>query len=77
MLGWQLLRMKMSDEIIIMKKERPFLHYTDADEEDEAPINNRLHSYELVENKFLNPKITLNLPMPREPFHKDGKVDTE
>jgi aldose sugar dehydrogenase len=52
-----------------------FLYYTEAKIKDGGePIGNRLYRYELVQDKLLNPKLILDLPVSPGPFHNGGKI---
>jgi len=49
-----------------------FLYYTE--EKDGTAVGNRVYRYSLVDNKLVNPKLILNLPVEPGPFHNGGKV---
>jgi aldose sugar dehydrogenase len=53
-----------------------FLYYTEAEGEDGGdPIGNRLYRYELIDNKLVNPKLLLDLPVDKNnPAHNGGAV---
>jgi aldose sugar dehydrogenase len=53
-----------------------FLYYTEAEGQDGGdPIGNRLYRYELVDNKLVNPKLLLDLPVDNNnPAHNGGPV---
>jgi glucose/arabinose dehydrogenase len=52
-----------------------FLYYTEAKIKDGGePIGNRLYRYELVQDKLLNPKLILDLPVSPGPYHNGGKI---
>jgi glucose/arabinose dehydrogenase len=50
-----------------------FLYYTESDSSG-SPLGNRVYRYELVDNKLINPKLILNLPVTPGPFHNGGKL---
>ncbi|MDW0249596.1 MAG: PQQ-dependent sugar dehydrogenase [Nitrososphaeraceae archaeon] len=58
-----------------------FLYFTEIDGKDgddrkgTAPIGNRLYRYEFVDNKFVNPKLLLNLPAYPGPRHNGGAIE--
>jgi glucose/arabinose dehydrogenase len=62
-----------SDEI-----DRPpyvFLYYTEADGEDGGdPLGNRLYRYEFENNRLVNPRLLLDLPVSPGPYHNGGKI---
>jgi aldose sugar dehydrogenase len=53
-----------------------FLYYTEAEDEDGGkPLGNRLYRYELIDNKLINPKLLLDLPVGEDnPAHNGGPV---
>ena len=53
-----------------------FLYYTEAEGEDGGdPIGNRLYRYELIDNKLVNPRLLLDLPVDNNnPAHNGGAV---
>jgi glucose/arabinose dehydrogenase len=58
-----------------------FLYYTEAATKDgddvsegKQPLGNRLYRYELEQNKLVNPKLFLNLPVSHDALHNGGKV---
>jgi glucose/arabinose dehydrogenase len=53
-----------------------FLYYTEAEGEDGGdPIGNRLYRYELINNKLVNPRLLLDLPVDKNnPAHNGGAV---
>ena len=53
-----------------------FLYYTEAEGDDEGnPIGNRLYRYELIDNKLVNPRLLLDLPVDNNnPAHNGGAV---
>ena len=53
-----------------------FLYYTEAEGQDGGdPIGNRLYRYELIDNKLVNPKLLLDLPVDNNnPAHNGGPV---
>ena len=53
-----------------------FLYYTEAEGEDGGdPIGNRLYRYELIDNKLVNPRLLLDLPVDKNnPAHNGGAV---
>ena len=53
-----------------------FLYYTEAEGEDRGdPIGNRLYRYELIDNKLVNPRLLLDLPVDNNnPAHNGGAV---
>ena len=53
-----------------------FLYYTEAEGEDGGdPIGNRLYRYELIDNKLVNPRLLLDLPVDKNnPAHNGGPV---
>jgi aldose sugar dehydrogenase len=58
-----------------------FLYYTesatkDGDDSTEGkiPLGKRLYRYELVDNKLVNPKLLLDLPVSSATFHNGGKI---
>ena len=60
-----------------------FLYFTEAprnDGDDDSknpvdPLGNRLYRYDLVDNKLINPKLLLDLPVLPGPRHAGGVVD--
>ena len=51
-----------------------FLYYTEANVDNGLPIGNRLYRYEFTENKLVNPKLILDLPVYPGPFHNGGAI---
>jgi len=58
-----------------------FLYFTEAPTKDgddvsghKQPLGNRLYRYELVDNKLINPKLLLDLPLYPAGFHNGGKI---
>lgn len=52
-----------------------FLYYTEAEEEDGGdPLGNRLYRYQLENNRLVNPKLLLDLPVTPGPYHNGGKI---
>ena len=39
-----------------------------------GPIANRLYRYQLVNDRLVNPKLILDLPISPGPFHNGGKI---
>ena len=51
------------------------LYYTEAKTKDGGePIANRLYRYQLVNDRLVNPKLILDLPISPGPFHNGGKI---
>ena len=51
-----------------------FLYYTESKQMASRPLGNLVYRYELVDNKLINPKLILNLPVTPGPFHNGGRV---
>jgi len=51
-----------------------FLYYTESESDNGEPIGNRLYRYELVNNKLVNPKLLLDLPVEPGPYHNGGSM---
>jgi glucose/arabinose dehydrogenase len=52
-----------------------FLYYTEAKGEDGGDaIGNRLYRYQLEDNRLVEPKLLLDLPVTPGPYHNGGKV---
>jgi aldose sugar dehydrogenase len=58
-----------------------FLYYTESGKDGEdfgndekPPLNNRLYRYDLVDNKLLNPKLLLDLPVTERAVHNGGVI---
>jgi aldose sugar dehydrogenase len=53
-----------------------FLYYTEAEGQDGGdPIGNRLYRYELKDNKLVNPRLLLDLPVDKNnPAHNGGPI---
>ena len=58
-----------------------YLYFTEIEGKDgsdragKAPIGNRLYKYELVDNKFVNPILLLDLPAIPGPRHNGGAIE--
>lgn len=58
-----------------------FLYFSEAPTKDgddvsehKQPLGNRLYRYELVDNKLINPKLLLDLPLYPAGYHNGGKI---
>lgn len=54
--------------------EYVFLYYTESKADNGEPIGNRLYRYELVNDKLVNPKLLLDLPVKPGPDHNGGSI---
>ena len=53
---------------------RVFLYYTEDKGNGTSPIGNRLYRYDLVNNKLINPKLLLDLPVIRDSWGDGGAI---
>src|ERR1041385_3940850 len=56
-----------------------FLYYTESgagknNSQTPKPLGNRLYRYDLVDNRLINPKLLLDLPVTPGPTHNGGKI---
>lgn len=66
----------------INKPPYVFLYFTESEKEDgedlsseqNAPLGNRLYRYELVNDKLVNPKLLLDLPVTERAVHNGGVI---
>jgi glucose/arabinose dehydrogenase len=54
--------------------EYVFLYFTESQVDNGEPIGNRLYRYELVNDKLVNPKLLLDLPVKPGPYHNGGSI---
>jgi len=54
--------------------EYVFLYFTESSVDNGEPIGNRLYRYEFVNDKLLNPKLLLDLPVKPGPYHNGGSL---
>jgi glucose/arabinose dehydrogenase len=51
-----------------------FFYYTESNSDNGEPIGNRLYRYELVNDKLVNPKLLIDLPVKPGPYHNGGGI---
>ena len=54
--------------------EYVFLYFTESNVEGGEPIGNRLYRYEFKNDKLINPKMLLDLPVKPGPYHNGGSI---
>ena len=54
--------------------EYVFLYFTESKVDNGEPIGNRLYRYEFVNDKLVNPKLLLDLPVKPGPYHNGGSM---
>jgi glucose/arabinose dehydrogenase len=54
--------------------EYVFLYFTESQVDNGEPIGNRLYRYEFANDKLVNPKLTLDLPVKPGPYHNGGSM---
>jgi glucose/arabinose dehydrogenase len=54
--------------------EYVFLYFTESKVDNADPIGNRLYRYDFVNDKLVNPKLLLNLPVKPGPYHNGGSL---
>jgi glucose/arabinose dehydrogenase len=54
--------------------EYVFLYFTEARVDNGEPIGNRLYRYDFVNDRLINPKLLLDLPVKPGPYHNGGSM---
>jgi aldose sugar dehydrogenase len=54
--------------------EYVFLYFTESQVDNGEPIGNALYRYDLVNDKLVNPKLLLDLPVKPGPYHNGGSM---
>jgi len=54
--------------------EYVFLYFTESQVDNGEAIGNRLYRYDFVNDKLVNPKLLLNLPIKPGPYHNGGSM---
>jgi glucose/arabinose dehydrogenase len=54
--------------------EYVFLYFTESNVDGGEPIGNRLYRYEFRNDKLINPKMLLDLPVKPGPYHNGGSI---
>jgi glucose/arabinose dehydrogenase len=54
--------------------EYVFLYFTESNVDNGEPIGNRLYRYEFTDDKLVNPKLLLDLPVKPGPYHNGGSL---
>jgi len=54
--------------------EYVFLYFTESQVDNGEPIGNRLYRYDFVNDKLVNPKLLLDLPVKPGPYHNGGSM---
>ena len=57
-----------------VEHEYVFLYFTESQVDNGEPIGNRLYRYDFVNDKLVNPKLLLNLPVKPGPYHNGGSM---
>jgi aldose sugar dehydrogenase len=58
----------------IVGHEYVFLYFTESQVDNGEPIGNRLYRYDFVNDKLVNPKLLLDLPVKPGPYHNGGSI---